>query len=81
MKKLTWNEYLDEVIKLVRNSFWGVCSCNIIMKEKTGYKNYHNKLEDAIKVSPNGNEYFPYKWPLKDRQSRIDFLNSLKEPE
>ena len=67
--QITWNEYLDEVIKRIDNGADFILqSC----REIDGYNEYQNKLLKELSHSEN---------PINSYQSRIDFLNSLKDKE
>ena len=77
---MTWNEYLDEIISIVKVSKCGICT--IASVDFSGYPQYNYRLETYIDELPLPNDPITLtKWPSEDRQSRIDFLNSLKDKE
>lgn len=64
---MTWNEYLDEVIKEVEKGFSILEATDNISEVRI----YRTKLYHLMWAYP----------PYPDPQSRIDFLNSLKDKE
>lgn len=77
---MTWNEYLDLVRYNIERRLSGICGANTAALYKSQRHVYYSRLDSCLYEYARKNNIivWSYYWPIADRQSRIDFLESLK---